>query len=60
MTFRMKNESEPTKRAILSALCELGVTSTVYLSRIKPFHAARAAILERGSGLRCWPKESGG
>lgn len=37
---------------MLSALCELGVTSTVYVSRVKPFHAARAAILERG----IWPQ----
>ena len=50
--LHMKNESEPTKRAILSALCELAVTSTVYVSRVKPFHAARAAILERG----IWPQ----
>lgn len=50
--LHMKNESEPTKRAILSALCELGVTSTVYVSRIKPFHAARAAIIQRG----IWPQ----
>lgn len=38
--------------AILSALCELEVTSTAYLSRIKPFHAARAAIIDRG----IWPQ----
>lgn len=50
--LHMKNESEPTKRAILSALCELGVTSTVYVSRVKPFHTARAAIIEPG----IWPQ----
>jgi hypothetical protein len=58
--LHMKNESDPTKRAILSALCELEVTSTVYLSRIKPFHAARAAIIDRGSGRRSSPTGSSG
>jgi hypothetical protein len=50
--LHMKNESDPTKRAILSALSGLGVTSTVYVSRVKPFYAARAAIIERG----IWPR----
>lgn len=50
--IHMKNESDATRRAVLSALCDLQVQSTMFVSRIKPMVTARAAILEEG----IWPQ----
>lgn len=50
--IHMKNESDSTRRAVLSALCDLQVQSTMFVSRIKPMITARAAIIEDG----IWPR----
>lgn len=49
--IHMKNESDSTRRAVLSALSDLQVQSTMFVSRIKPMVTARAAIIEDG----IWP-----
>lgn len=50
--IHMKNESDSTRRAVLSALCDLQVQSTMFISRIKPMITARATIIEEG----IWPQ----
>lgn len=50
--LHMKDESDGRKRLILKLLCELEISSSLYWSRIKPQHQARALIIEHG----IWPK----
>lgn len=50
--LHMHAERDSLRREILSTLCELEVTATVFTSAIKPFRNARARIIEAG----IWPR----